>query len=161
LGDLDEELDLAELAVTRAVLDRNLPLFAVCRGIQVLNVALGGTLIQDIATQVEEAINHVQLAPKHVTTHEVRLEPGSLLTKILNRRALQVNGRHHQAVKETAPGLRVAARAPDGVIEAVECPDRRFVLGVQWHPEGTWRVDAPSRKLFQALVRASGVQPGG
>jgi putative glutamine amidotransferase len=156
LGDLDEELDRTELAVTRAALERNMPLFAVCRGIQVLNVALGGTLIQDIATQVEGAINHVQQAPKHVTTHEVRLEPGSMLAGILKRRTLQVNGKHHQAVKEVAPGLDVAARAPDRVIEAVECPDRPFVLGVQWHPEGTWRVDAPSRKLFQALVRASG-----
>jgi putative glutamine amidotransferase len=161
LGDLDEELDRAELAVTRAVLERDMPLFAVCRGIQVLNVALGGTLIQDIATQVEDAINHVQLAPKQVTTHEVRLEPGSMLAGILNRRTLQVNGKHHQAVKGVAPGLDVVARASDGVIEALECPERTFVLAVQWHPEGTWRVDAPSRKLFQALVRASGEEREG
>lgn len=142
-----------ELDLIRSVLDRDMPLLAVCRGIQVLNVALGGTLIQDISTQVEGAINHVQLAPKHVTTHKVRLEPESMLSGILNRRTLQVNGRHHQAVKDAAPGLDVAARAPDRVIEAVEWPEGRFVLGVQWHPEGTWRVDAPSRKLFQALVR--------
>jgi putative glutamine amidotransferase len=160
LGDLDEELDRAELAVTRAALERDMPLLAVCRGIQVLNVALGGSLVQDIATQVEGAINHVQLAPKNVTTHEVSLEPESMLSKILNRRTLQVNGKHHQAVKEVAPGLRIAARAPDGVIEAVECPERRFVLGVQWHPEGTWRTDPPSKKLFRALVRASVAEQG-
>ncbi len=155
LGDLDEELDRTELDLTRAALDRDLPLLAVCRGIQVLNVALGGTLVQDIATQVEGAINHVQLAPKNVTTHTVRLEPGSMISSILKRRTLQVNGRHHQAVKQVAPGLGVSASAPDGVIEAVEMSESRFVLGVQWHPEGTWRTDAPSKKLFQALVGAA------
>lgn len=155
LGSLDEELDGMELDVTRAVLERDMPLFAVCRGIQILNVALGGTLIQDISTQVEGAINHVQSAPKCVTTHQVRLEAGSMLSTLLNRRSLQVNGRHHQAIKDAAPGLSVVGRAGDRVIEAVEYPERRFVLGVQWHPEGTWRTDTHSKKLFRALVKAA------
>ncbi len=156
LGDLDEALDRLELDVARAVLERDLPLFAVCRGTQVLNVALGGTLIQDIASQVEGAIQHVQPAAKNVTTHQVRLAPGSMLSTVLKRRTIWVNGRHHQAVKDTAPGLEVAARARDGLVEAVEHPDRRFALGVQWHPEGTWETDAHSKKLFRALVQAAG-----
>ncbi len=167
LGNVDEDLDRMELELAGAVMERDMPLFAVCRGIQVLNVALGGTLIQDISSQVEGAINHVQLAPKTVTTHEVRVERGSMLSGILGSGAIRVNGKHHQAIKEVAPGLRIAARARDQVIEAVEWPERRFVLGVQWHPEGTWRKDTPSKKLFQALVRAAGDQsdlrarPGG
>jgi len=159
LGDSDEALDLTELALTRGALERNLPLFGICRGIQVLNVALGGTLFQDVSTQVDGAINHVQLAPKDVFTHKVRLEPESMLARILKRRTLEVNGKHHQAVKKVAPGLTVAARARDQVIEAVENPERDFVLGVQWHPEGTWRKDPLSRKLFKALVEASSRHP--
>jgi len=156
LGDLDLELDRTELALARAVLERDMPLLAVCRGIQVLNVVLGGTLIQDIATQVEGAVNHVQMAPRDVTTHSVRMEPDSVISRLLKRRTLQVNGKHHQAIKEVAPGLKVTARAPDDVIEAVEMQERDFVLGVQWHPEGTWRTDPPSKRLFQSLVRAAG-----
>ncbi len=155
LGDLDEELDLMELDLTRAVLERDMPLFAVCRGIQVLNVALGGTLFQDISAQVEGAINHVQPAPKSVTTHKVTLEPESMLSGILGRRTIMVNGRHHQAIKDAAPDLSITARARDQVVEAVEWPGRRFVLGVQWHPEGTWRNDTPSKRLFKALVTAA------
>lgn len=156
LGDLDEDLDRMELELTRVVLDRDLPLFAICRGIQVLNVALGGTLYQDIQALVDGALNHVQQAPKHVTTHTVRLEPHSMVASLLNRRTIRVNSKHHQAVKEPASELRVTARSGDGVVEALEWPDRRFTLGVQWHPEGTWETDPPSKKLFRAFIKAAG-----
>jgi putative glutamine amidotransferase len=161
LGDLDQDLDRMELDLTRAVLERDMPLFAVCRGVQVLNVAMGGTLFQDIPAQVEGAINHVQQAPRSVTTHKVILEPGSMLADMLECLTLTVNGRHHQAVKDPAPGLNIAARAADDVVEALEMPGPRFVLGVQWHPEGTWKTDTHSKRLFKAFVSAAGGSRGG
>lgn len=155
LGEIDEDLDRMELAAVGAALDRNLPIFAVCRGIQLLNVALGGTLYQDIENQVPEAIGHRQSAAKSVATHTVRIERPSLLYDILRRRNIRVNGKHHQAVKDMADGLEVAARAPDGLVEALVAADHSFVLGVQWHPEGMFVGDVFSRRLFQAFVRAA------
>jgi putative glutamine amidotransferase len=125
----------------------------------VLNVALGGTLYQDIASQVPKSICHTPKADKAVNTHTVRIEAGSRLHKLFGQREIWVNGKHHQSVKDVAPGVVVAARARDGVIEAVELPGRRFVIGVQWHPEGTWREDPNSNRLFQAFVRASVKKP--
>jgi putative glutamine amidotransferase len=152
LGPVDEGLDLMELEVTKEALDLDLPVFAICRGIQVLNVALGGTLVQDISRQVENALNHVQQAGKNVNTHTISLEPGSILSSILKRLKLLVNGRHHQAIKDLSSELVVTAKAPDGIIEGVEFPAKRFVLGVQWHPEGTFSTDINSRKLFKAFI---------
>jgi putative glutamine amidotransferase len=156
LGEVDEALDQMELATANLALEKNLPVLGICRGIQVLNVALGGTLYQDIPSQVPESICHTPKTDKAVNTHTVRIEPGSRLHKIIGRRELWVNGKHHQAVKDPAPGLVVTARARDGVIEAVEQPDKRYVIGVQWHPEGTWRNDPWSKKLFLSFVRAAG-----
>ena len=149
-----------ELSVAAAALDRNLPILAICRGIQVLNVARGGTLYQDIPGLVSDAILHSQKADKSVQTHAVRVEPGSVLRGILKRAEIWVNSKHHQSVKDVAPGFRVSARAADGVIEAMEDPDRSFVLGVQWHPEGTFGTDRNSKKLFKALVNKSGQEAG-
>ncbi len=132
-----------------------MPLLGVCRGVQVLNVALGGSLYQDIATEVPQAIGHTPKADKSVLTHTVRIEKGSLLARLLGKREIWVNGKHHQAVKDPAPGLLPVARARDGVIEALEHPRKPFVLGVQWHPEGTFREDPFSLKLFRALVAAA------
>lgn len=153
LGPVDEELDRMELEITRKALKMDLPLFAICRGIQVLNVAMGGSLVQDVSSQVENSLNHVQQAGKDVNTHTIEIEPGMTLTSILKRRNLWVNSHHHQAVKSPAQGLVVSARAPDGVIEAVEFPGKSFVLGVQWHPEGSFSTDAFSKKLFRAFVQ--------
>lgn len=155
LGEVDDELDRMELETARMAFERDIPILAVCRGIQTLNVALGGTLYQDIPTQVEGAINHSPKVDKAVLTHPVQIEKNTVLFKILGTGNVWVNGKHHQAVKEAAPDLRAIARASDGIIEAVEASSKRFVLGVQWHPEGTWKVDPPSKKLFRAFVQAA------
>lgn len=156
LGEVDEALDRMELMAASLALEKNLPVLGICRGIQVLNVALGGTLYQDIPSQVTESICHTPKTDKAVNTHTVRVEARSRLRRILGRPEIWVNGKHHQALKDPAPGLVVSARARDGVIEAVEHPHKRYVVGVQWHPEGTWRDDVCSKKLFQSFVRAAG-----
>jgi putative glutamine amidotransferase len=155
LGEVDEALDQMEIMAARLAVERDLPVLGICRGIQVLNIALGGTLYQDIACQVPESICHTPKADKAVNTHTVRLEAGSRLQKIFGKREIWVNGKHHQAVRDLAPGLTVVARAKDGVVEAVEHPLKRFAIGVQWHPEGTWRDDPYSQKLFSAFIRAA------
>jgi len=155
LGEVDEGLDLMELEVARTAVNRDIPTLAICRGIQVLNVSQRGTLYQDVGSQVAGAINHGQKADKGVLTHLVRIVPDSRLSSILESEAIWVNSKHHQAVKSPGPGLIISARASDGVIEALEHPGRRFVVGVQWHPEGTWQHDLYSRKLFEALILAA------
>ncbi len=155
LEEVDEGLDRFELQVAGLALQRHLPVLAICRGVQVLNVCMGGALYQDIASQVQESICHTPRVDKGVNTHTVRIEPNTKLLSIMQKREIWVNGKHHQAVKKPAPGLIVSARAKDGVIEAVEDPERPFVLGVQWHPEGTWKNDPYSKKLFRALIQAA------
>ena len=155
LREIDAELDQMELAVTRAAMAKKLPVLAVCRGIQILNVALGGSLYQDIERQIDDSLNHLQLAAKHVATHSISIETPSQLRAIMQRKTIWVNGKHHQAIKEVARGLIVSARAADGVIEAVEHVSHAFVIGVQWHPEGSWSQDRYSKKLFKAFVRAA------
>lgn len=156
MGEIDAALDDMELALAKLAFQKDIPLLGICRGIQVLNVALGGTLYQDIAAQIPEGILHTQRADKSVLTHRVRIEPETLLERVLKRREIWVNGRHHQAVKDVAAGFRIAASAGDGVVEAMEHPSKPFAIGVQWHPEGTWKKDAHSKKLFRALVQAAG-----
>jgi putative glutamine amidotransferase len=155
LGEVDEALDRMELMAVRLAIDKNLPVLGICRGIQVLNVALGGTLYQDVASQVPEVLCHTPKADKAVNTHTVRIEAGSRLHRIIGKREIWVNGKHHQAIKDLAGGLVVTARAKDGVVEAVEHPRKRFAIGVQWHPEGTWRDDPSSQRLFAAFVQAA------
>jgi putative glutamine amidotransferase len=155
LGELDPGLDRMELPAARMAFERDLPLLGICRGIQTLNVSQGGTLYQDILRQVEGAINHNPSVDKAVLTQTVLVEKGTRLFRALGRQEIRTNGKHHQAVKDLAPGFLVSARTADGVIEAIEHPEKRFVLGVQWHPEGTWKTDRYSKKLFQALVDAA------
>ncbi len=155
LEEIDEDLDRMELEAARMAFESNLPILAICRGIQVLNVSQGGTLYQDIPTQVRESILHTQKADKKTTTHATRIEPKTLLSRIVGRKEIWVNGKHHQAVKDVARGFVVSGRATDDVVEAMEHPSRRFVIGVQWHPEGNWKGDLYSRRLFRAFVRAA------
>jgi len=155
LGEVDEAIDGMELMAANQAIEKNLPLLGICRGIQVLNVALGGTLYQDIPSQVPESICHTPKTDKAVNTHTVCIEAGSQLNKIFGKREIWVNGKHHQAVKDLAPGMTVAARARDEIVEAVEHPRKRFAIGVQWHPEGTWRDDPYSQKLFSSFVQAA------
>jgi putative glutamine amidotransferase len=155
LGEIDEDLDRMELEIAGMAFQKDLPILAICRGIQVLNVSLGGTLYQDMPNQVQGSINHTQTADKGTNTHSISIEIKTSLHRIFKRKEIWVNGKHHQAIKDLAPGLTVSAKASDGIIEAVEHHKKQFVMGVQWHPEGTWRDDPYSRKLFRAFVEAS------
>jgi putative glutamine amidotransferase len=152
--------DAFEIALARAAIEADVPLLAICRGMQVLNVAMGGTLIQDIPSEVAGALNHAIREPRFHIAHEVWVSRDSRLWNImadkLDGESLQVNSRHHQAVKLVAPGFDVSATAPDGVIEAMERSVSRFCLAVQWHPENFWRT-GEFRPLFeQFLVAARG-----
>lgn len=151
--------DAFELALARAALDRGMPLLAICRGVQVLNVAAGGSLVQDIETQVPGALVHRVDTTASAIAHEVWVASGSMLAALLADRiegdALLVNSRHHQAVKQLAPGFIASATAPDGVIEAIERPDLPFCVGVQWHPENFWRT-GEFRALFEGLLKVAG-----
>lgn len=146
----DPDRDAAESALIDEALARDVPLLAICRGMQILNVHLGGSLIQHLPT----VARHVRRTPdKSLPAHAVAIEPGTLLSSIAGLETWEVNSRHHQAVARLAPGLRVCARDPeDGTIEAVELPLRRFVLAVQWHPENQAPRDAGQRKLFESFA---------
>jgi len=150
--------DEYEVALIRAAATAKLPIFAICRGMQVLNVALGGTLVQDIPTQVSGAADHSVPDPRYHLAHEVWVTKGSQLAEVMAEKldgdACQVNSRHHQAVKEVAPGWEISATAPDGVIEAIEQRGDIFRVAVQWHPENFWRT-GEFRPLFEAFIDAA------
>jgi putative glutamine amidotransferase len=147
--------DDLELDLTRRALAEDVPLLAICRGIQVLNVALGGTLVQDIASAIGSLIRHSQKDQRHVPTHAVKVEAGSRLADMLGCAALEVNSLHHQSIDRPGTGLRVVAHAPDGVAEGAEVPAHPFAIAVQWHPEELVGHDAGARHLFDALVNAA------
>jgi putative glutamine amidotransferase len=135
LGVVQPERDSFELALCRAALQRGMPVLGICRGAQVLNVALGGTLIQDIPAETASPLNH-RSNDETELRHEIDVEPGTLLARIIGEGRHPVNSQHHQSVRVPAPGLIVSAGSPkDGIIEAVEYRDARFVLGLQFHPE--------------------------
>ena len=147
LEDIDQARDAAELALIKTARARGLPILAICRGIQILNVALGGTLYQDLPSERPGPITHDGDAGRHT----IRVEPGSLLERTVGTRAATVNSRHHQAIRDLAPALRASAWAEDGLIEAVEPADAEapWTLAVQWHPE-----DLTERALFDGFARA-------
>ena len=152
LGSVDGLRDVNELKLIRMAVNRNIPIMGVCRGCQILNVAMGGTLIQDIPSQVEDhSLNH-RGSFGNVREHSVGIENGSLLHKILGKDSLEVNSSHHQAVKDPAPGAHIDARASDGVIEAYDYYPLRRIIGVQWHPEGFWGTDADMNKIYEFFV---------
>jgi putative glutamine amidotransferase len=153
-GPTELRLDAFELALARAADDRGLPILAVCRGLQVLNVARGGTLHQHLPEQVGRRINHRQVEPSTLATHWVTLTQSSKLEAILGRRRTKVNSFHHQAVATLGDGLVVTGRSSDGTVESVEAIDREFVVGVQWHAECL--VDRPGQAaLFATFVDAA------
>jgi len=141
-----------ELAVTKGALAADKPVLGICGGQQLLNVALGGTLIQHIPDEVPRALDHEQPNPRTEPGHTVKIAPGTLLHRITQSDEMEVNSAHHQAVKEVAPGFVVDAVAPDGVIEGIEDPRRRFCVGVQWHPE--YGIDPGDKRLFAAFIAA-------
>ena len=207
-GELSPERDVMEAQLVRLALERDLPLLGICRGIQLVNAALGGTLWQDLPTQHPSPVEHHGTPPYDEPVHTVRVFEGTPLAQALagcpagmrmdggthgkataqaadngtqknsapapvnlatspqlaapapvescDLQALPVNSYHHQAVRELAPGLAPMALAPDGIVEALWRPASRFLWAVQWHPEFAWRVDAPSRAIFAAFVRAAG-----
>jgi putative glutamine amidotransferase len=148
--------DRLEIALVGHAIHHDLPILAVCRGLQVLNVALGGSLFQDVGTDPGTPVAHSQKAPRHVPTHGVKVAPGSRLAGVLGVDALSVNSLHHQAIKALGRGLRAVAAAEDGIVEGAELEDEtRFVLGVQWHPEEMVAESEPARQLFRAFVDAA------
>ncbi len=142
-----------EAAVTRETLALSKPVLGICGGQQLLNVVLGGTLYQDIADELPGALAHEQPNPRDEPGHAVRLEPDTLLHRIVGALEMHVNSAHHQAAAAVGPGVVINARAPDGVIEGIEAPAHSFCLGVQWHPE--YRIDQGDQKIFAALVAAA------
>ena len=151
--------DAYEIALIRAALARDLPIFAICRGIQVLNVALGGSLVQDIPTQVLQHLDHNPGGAPSMIGHYVEITPGTILSALLEAEIERdgfcaVNSRHHQAIKKLGEGLKVTASSVDGVIEAVERPASRFCVAVQWHPENFWQ-SGRFQGLFRGFLAAA------
>lgn len=144
-----------EFVLLEAALRVDVPVLAICRGIQVLNVGLGGSLYQDVPTEYPDALTHAQpweIGSWEHPIHEVAIERDSLIGDLLDANTVGTNSAHHQSLKQVAPGLRVIGRSADGSIEAVEHPDKRFVLGVQWHPEKMFQVHTEHLRLFAGLV---------
>ena len=153
--EIDSARDDYELALAREALARDLPVLAICRGAQVLNVAAGGTLVQDIPSALPATLGHEVSNPKTAIAHEIAITSGTCLARLLpGRTQVSVNSRHHQSVKDVGRGFVVSAVAPDGVVEAIEKPGAEFCLGVQWHPENFWR-SGEFRELFEGLAEAA------
>jgi putative glutamine amidotransferase len=150
--------DEFELALANGAVAADMPVLAICRGLQLLNVARGGTLVQDIPSEVPGAVTHDVPTPPYAIAHEVWLSKDTLLWQLMHEKLAEndscpVNSRHHQAVARVAPGFEVCATAPDGIVEALEAPAQRFCLGVQWHPENFWRT-GEFRPLIEGFVDA-------
>jgi putative glutamine amidotransferase len=158
LGPTEPELDRFEIALVRAAEAREMPILAICRGLQVVNVARGGTLTQDLPSQRPSDIEHRQAQAASTPTHDVVLEPDSRAAAWLGACELRVNSFHHQAVDLLGSGLRAVGWAPDGVVEALEATDRHFTVAVQWHAEGMTRSPEQDRLLaaFAAAAAAHG-----
>ena len=150
--------DATEASLIEQAKARGKPVLAICRGIQILNVALGGTLVQDIPSQIGTAIAHDEDTARDARSHEISIEPGSLIARAVGAEGVTVNSFHHQSVDRVADGMRVTARSPDGVIEGMESTDANWwVMAVQWHPEEM--TDSPEpwdRGLFKAFARKLG-----
>ncbi len=153
LEEVDEVRDRFEIALARAAHRRGIPTLSICRGVQVANVALGGSLVQDIPSQTGSAVRHRPGSGEPMPTHEVEVVAGTRLRHVLGVDRARVNSHHHQSAGRVAPGLRVAARSSDGVIEALEDPRHPYFLGVQWHPEKAAE-DPLSRAVFRAFLDA-------
>ena len=155
ISGVEPERDLFELALARLALERDLPLLGICRGAQILALAAGGRLTQHLEPGFPGRILHLQSAPRSHPCHRVILEKETWLAQLAGGDELRVNSFHHQAIEEMPPGFRRLATAPDGVIEALEDPRRKFALGVQWHPEGQVETCEVNLRILQRFVAAA------
>lgn len=142
-----------EFAICKKAIENNLPILGICGGEQLLNVVMGGSLIQHIPDEVDTNIDHEQKTPKHLPSHEVLVEKNTLLHAITKLEKFNVNSTHHQAVKNIGKGVIVSAKAPDGVIEAIEKSNHKFCLCVQWHPE--YYEQEHDKKIFESFIQAA------
>lgn len=156
--DIDPQRDRTEFWMVRQAVARRKPLLAICRGHQVLNVALGGTLYEDVAAMKADAIRHdfYHTRPRNYLAHTVTLTPGSLLAQQIGQVEIEVNSLHHQGVRGMAPGLSATAVAPDGLVEGMEVREHPFAVSVQWHPENLVHDDEAMLNLFRGFVAAAG-----
>jgi putative glutamine amidotransferase len=159
LGKVIPDKDTTDRLTLEAAEDRGIPIFAICYGMQALNVARGGTLIQDIDSQVEGGLKHEQGKPLARSSHAIRVEKESILgsLNVLSRNgdSIRVNSHHHQAVDKLGRDLKAVAWAKDGIVECIQDPrENKFILGVQWHPELSWRTDDLSREIFDAFIES-------
>lgn len=167
LDPVDDGLDWIETSLLRWALEDDKPVFGICRGEQVLNVVMGGTLWQDLPSEYATVFDHRESFKRKIRdylAHDVRVDATSRLAEILQAQRVWVNTSHHQAIKRVAPGLRAVAWSPDDLVEGIESPDHFFVLAVQWHPEEMVKKHEGARRLFSAFVtaaaqRRAGTQP--
>ena len=155
---ISESRDAMEFDVLEVALERQMPLLAICRGLQVLNVALGGSLWQDLPSQRPSDVAHRQPEDRHIATHDVVIESGSGLAAALHATSVVTNSMHHQGINRLGEGLCPTAHTTDGLIEGIELPGHPFALGVQWHPEELTANQDHARRLFAAFVEASGLR---
>ena len=156
LEDAEPGRDEFEIDIARRAVESDVPLLAICRGAQVLNVAMGGSLVQDIPSSIASELPHTIREPKNAVAHDISVTPGSRLAQVLGpamaaAQACRVNSRHHQSVARVGRDLVASATSPDGVVEAIEAPRKRFCVGVQWHPENFWRT-GEFNGLFESFV---------
>ncbi len=152
-GEINPQRDAYEMRICKEAFTQDLPLLGICRGMQVMNIARGGKIYQDIGVQAGTTLKHMQEAPRAYGTHNIFVEDGSLFTSLWISRCIRVNSLHHQACSLLGEGFTVSARSADGLIEAIEQREKRFTVGVQWHPEAMRTEEM--RLLFAAFVRAA------
>jgi len=156
LGPVDQQLDELELTIARWALQENIPILGICRGMQLVNVALGGTLYQDVDALASPTIKHNKREmPRNTIIHSIHIEEGSKMEKIFGAREIWVNSLHHQAVKEPGRGVLISGRAEDGIAELLEVPEKHFVAAAQGHPEEIYMLEPIWANLFSAFVESS------
>lgn len=163
LGFINPFRDSLEISLCRQAMKQDMPVLGICRGIQLMNIAMGGTIYQDLESQWTSGklYKHSQQAPDWYGSHEVELEKDSKLIQLLGVEKLRTNSFHHQAIKKLAPCFKATAWCGDGVVEGIESPSHTFAVGVQWHPEKMWQRDEKMLGLFKGLVSASIKRKGG
>jgi putative glutamine amidotransferase len=155
LGPIDIMRDAFEFEMAKAALETEIPIFGICRGVEVITLAVGGTIVQDIVSREGATLKHNQVATGLTATHTVEIAPKSRLAKIIGGTTTQVNSYHHQAPLTAPEGYSITAVSPDGINEAIEFDGERFILGVQWHPEMIYDEEPDAAKLFKAFVEAA------